>query len=68
MAETKSNSRFFTNCYHQAAAIEPAASLKRERVGKYPHPWRAGKWLRGARREPRRIAQIETIISIISKR
>src|SRR5215470_1200639 len=29
MAETKSNSRFFTNCYHQAAAIEPATGRKR---------------------------------------
>ena len=34
MAETKSNSRFFTNCYHQAAAIERATGCKQECAGK----------------------------------
>jgi hypothetical protein len=68
MAETKSNSRFFTNCYHQAAAIKPAAGRKRERAGKIRIRRAPGKWLRDARREPRRIAEAETIISVFSKR
>ena len=36
----KSNSRFFTDCYHEAAAIEPPDSRK---------PGRAHRWARHSR-------------------
>src|SRR3982074_551749 len=46
-----SNSRFFTDCYHQAAAIKPAGGRKTSMRGIAPASW--GDAPRAARRAPR---------------
>src|SRR5262249_54036302 len=37
----KANSRFFTNCYHQTAAIAPAHARRSRTRGPLPLPWPA---------------------------